>query len=232
MVSKTVPRPANRCSRRSSRRNRSSRLAASFLAVSIAQIAPAAAQLEASRRPCVGASKPTPATGAHLQLSWDSCDYAQNPLDPYWIDPNTAPGARPARRSLAPGTTGKECDSFPFVHGELHPVYGLALRGRDPPGPGQDRWAFFARNSGTEGFCSDGRQIDLGLEYLALVLSAPSNPAAGYEIVAADVRRHPTDARVGWTIFPVQEGAVVLVRFPRGDPTYQFLEGEVTLRWK
>src|SRR5438094_1479785 len=120
MVSKTVPRPANRCSRRSSRRNRSSRLAASFLAVSIAQIAPAAAQLEASRRPCAGASKPTPATGAHLQLSWDSCDYAQNPLDPYWIDPNTAPGARPARRSLAPGTTGKDCDSFPFVHGELH----------------------------------------------------------------------------------------------------------------
>src|SRR5436309_1962822 len=43
------------------------------------------------------------------------------------------------------------------VHGgdsELHPVHVLAIREAETPDPGNDAWAFFARNWGDEGECS------------------------------------------------------------------------------
>jgi hypothetical protein len=356
----------------------------------------AGSDLPASRLPCNPGSLPLGPGVAHLQLSWTHCDPAQNPLNPFWVDPEKSRAAGSAvARTDPPSTTGRECASLPFrnaalslppscagdpfwvsvpqrgiqklsckrlryfpdllhvlfpspelyghanlyvvalegpvrfveqahpdldynfallarggplpftaqnpklgdgrqfielelfapesvdrfhspwwrglrsavedgqgqgderwraareyvgeadayavglfgldcQHGcaaELHPVYAAALRTR-PAGDGLDRWTFFARNSGGEGFCSDGRQIDLGLQYLALVLAPPTAGAALEGMVRSEAWRHPANASVHWMLKPLREGALLLVQFEPADPRSQLVEGEVVLRWR
>jgi|GEM_PF-6912224 len=351
---------------------------------------------ETARRPCSPLSSAPELTAAYLQLAWTECDPAENPIDPFWLDPDASARAKsPQPRQKPPDTSAKECKSFPYGNGqlelpggcvstavwtsiprggihelscrrlryfpdilklffpdrdlyghvnfgvfsltgkvqfvekaspdqdynlalftnapgaalttnnpqtqdkrpfieleffapesvdvfqspwwaglrdrvgqgrkeqpswksgrdylgdadgyavgllgldcthgcasELHPLYAIALRPGSPFEGTGERWVFFARNSGTEGFCSNGNQIDLGLEYLALLLRPASGTPNGYDLTSFKVLRHPADASVQWKLFPAAEGAVLLVRFPPGDSRSQLLEGELVLQWR
>ena len=131
------------------------------------------------------------------------------------------------------GLFGLDCE-----HGcvtELHPIYGMALRSvarRPAREPQFDRWAFFARNAGSEGFCSTGQLLNYGYEYLSLLARPPKDqPFTDIVIKGWWVVNHPATSGVTVSVVKVAEGVVIVVRFPPGDNSYEMIEGEVVFQW-
>jgi len=76
---------------------------------------------------------------------------------PFWVDNNTRISNGKAsgidgHEVLQIGVLGLDCAHD--CGSEIHPVYAMAVHVKVDPN--DDTWAFFARNWGKEGFCSDG----------------------------------------------------------------------------
>lgn len=118
-----------------------------------------------------------------------------------------------------------------FVHGdggaELHPTYAMAVHVKDDPN--DDEWAFFARNWGDEGFCSDGGSVLWNTQSIFLQLTRPGATAytvTQYELASAQQASAKT--------FSMQNGAAVGIRldFPPPDVNNeQLYDGDIHLKW-
>jgi outer membrane receptor protein involved in Fe transport len=127
------------------------------------------------------------------------------------------------------------------AHSELHPAWGFAVHVSDSPY--DDQWAFFARSSGNEGFCSQD-QHHLDLSKLSFFL--PRANTSDVSVTAYDVnfegpgggapsptRTHPQGLSdlhvplVGVTVVPTQGGAIVTF----GDINLTARSGLLHLAW-
>jgi hypothetical protein len=128
---------------------------------------------------------------------------------------------------------------------EIHPVHALAIRETSPGlgtnGTPLDAWAFFVRNSGDEGECSQFQHY-LDLDNLTLQLRRP----AGVPATATAVMRVKSNTPAGmpitqvfeentnshWNAAPSLPNQDFLVNFSIGNGTNQGIyDGEIVLEW-
>ena len=128
---------------------------------------------------------------------------------------------------------------------EIHPVHVLAIR-TDSPGVGQngtplDRWAFFARNSGDEGECSQYQHY-VDLESVTLALRRPNGVPATATAVMRTADNSPPFTPVTqilqdntlnfWTVAPSAANQDFLLNFALGPAVNEGLYyGEIVLEW-
>jgi hypothetical protein len=114
------------------------------------------------------------------------------------------------------------------IGAESHPVWALAISANAHPDPANDVWALFARNWGSEGYCSSRNYHLLGLTTYTFRL--PWWPGATAVSVGPGTQflgRFPFSYTV--SVVP-QEG--VLVSFTLGNPSdLPRINGELHLRW-
>lgn len=128
---------------------------------------------------------------------------------------------------------------------EIHPVHALAVR-TDSPGVGQngtplDRWAFFVRNSGDEGECSQFQHY-VDLENLTLALRRPTGVPYTATAVMRTEDNSPAftpvthilqgDTPNVWYAAPSIAGQDFLINFTLGPAQNAGLYyGEIVLEW-
>lgn len=133
------------------------------------------------------------------------------------------------QEAVLTGLFGLDCEHD--CHVELHPVYVFALKVEE--GSGDERWAFFARNWGNEGFCSRYEHV-LPIDTVAFRLpwrcGATSVDLVDGTVVKASRGATP-NPRVTWA---AGEGVVVEIDLPRADPDRGVrprVHGEFHLAW-
>ena len=106
---------------------------------------------------------------------------------------------------------------------QLHPVYAMALHVASSTS--DDRWAFFARNWGNQGFCSSNQHY-WDTSPLSLFIPGPEG-ATDFTLLDPDVKANRD--------FPVRAAFVnggVLLSFDLGAPeTRAIADGSVRIRW-
>lgn len=114
-------------------------------------------------------------------------------------------------------------DSEHGAYTELHPVYSMAIHLNTDPN--NDQWAFFARNWGDEGFCSNDQEY-WDVSPLSIFIPEPV-PSTDFSFVAQDI--HVSRS------LTVNSGKVpggLVLTFDLGTPESQALvDGSVTIHW-
>lgn len=128
---------------------------------------------------------------------------------------------------------------------EIHPVHALAIRTASPGvgtnGTPLDRWAFFVRNWGDEGECSQFQHY-LDLNQLTLQLPRPAGVPATATAVLRTTANSPAgmtttkifekDTNNQWSVAPSLPNQDFLVSFSIGTGTTQGIyDGEIVLEW-
>jgi hypothetical protein len=114
---------------------------------------------------------------------------------------------------------------------ELHPVYGMFVRVQDnPPGdPSDDHWAFFIRNWGDEGSCSNSQEY---INYATLFVELPRDQAQHVDLTSQNIWAINFADQNGVKISYQKTGAGVLFAFqfdrPQSKETYV---GDLHLKW-
>ena len=121
------------------------------------------------------------------------------------------------RKAVVIGLLGMDYEHSSFT--ELHPLYALAIN------PEGDKWAFFVRNWGDEGYCSYGR-THWGLQKVSLLLE---NTEASNGVVTASAVFGTKGTDISAYFVPSQ-GEVVEVQLP--DPHENgFVVGDLEIQW-
>ena len=106
---------------------------------------------------------------------------------------------------------------------QLHPVYAMALHLSNEGG--DDRWAFFARNWGNEGFCSSDQHY-WDVSPLSLFIPGPGG-ATNFKLLDQDIKANKD--------FAIRANFVnggVLLSFNLGTPESRAMaDGSVRIRW-
>jgi hypothetical protein len=120
-------------------------------------------------------------------------------------------------------------DSWHDVPAELNPVYAMFVHVQDDAT--QDRWAFFVKNWGDEGYCGDNEE-NLDRRKIQVRIPHPWG-ATGFSL-SDNVYVYGDDEdernQQSWTYQPVKDG--VLLTFWLRDPTKQVgFVGDLTINW-
>jgi hypothetical protein len=106
---------------------------------------------------------------------------------------------------------------------QLHPVYAMALH--LSADAGDDRWAFFARNWGNQGFCSSDQHF-WDVSSLSLFIPGPAG-ATDFQLIDQDVK-----ATKDLAVRAHFMNGGVLLSFDLGAPeTRTMADGSVRIRW-
>jgi len=106
---------------------------------------------------------------------------------------------------------------------QLHPVYAMALHLSSSPG--EDRWAFFARNWGNQGFCSSDQHY-WDVSPLSLFIPGPDG-ATGFSLVDHDVKSN-RDLQIGASF----TNGGLLLSLDLGAPESRAIaDGSLRIRW-
>lgn len=139
---------------------------------------------------------------------------------------NSAPNAPASlmvnqKQAIVTGLVG--LDSEHGAYTELHPVYAMAIHMNSDPN--NDQWAFFARNWGDEGFCSQDQHY-WDLSPLSIFIPEPV-PSSDYSFVAQDL-----DVSQSFAVQSSKVEGGLLLTFALGAPENRaFADGSVTIRW-
>jgi hypothetical protein len=110
----------------------------------------------------------TSANSSTIHCEFDSDETVDHFTTPWWVSfKNTVNGGDQGakaminnKQAIVIGLAGLDCAGHEpgknICYTELHPVYALAIHVNDDPG--HERWAFFIRNRGDEGWCSSNEQ--------------------------------------------------------------------------
>lgn len=178
-----------------------------------------------------------PKNGNAIHVEFDGAETVAHFDTPWWnelreavADSNVAAKAAVnGQEAVLTGLFGLDCEHR--CHVELHPVYVFALKTRDEPG--DERWAFFARNAGNEGFCSRYMHV-LPLDTVAFRIPWRCGAISVERADTTIVKKSPgvpADLRLTWD--PGQ-GIAVEIDLPRADPGRRFfprVHGELHLTW-
>jgi hypothetical protein len=168
--------------------------------------------------------------GVHLE--YDSDETIDNYTSTWWngfhqaVDDSDAKARAKVDNAdtVAVGLLGLDC-----VHDcltEIHPVLALAMRVNDHPA-GVDRWSFFARNHGDEGFCSEN-QHHLPVNPVVMRLHSPSSVLHHFTLVGSDFRRN--DKGVSFTVDHDGDDAILIITVPPGENEAHG-DGSIDLKW-
>ena len=106
---------------------------------------------------------------------------------------------------------------------QLHPVYAMALHLSSSAD--DDRWAFFARNWGNQGFCSSNQHY-WDVSPLSLFIPGPEG-ATGFTLLEQDVKANQ-DLQIGASFM----NGGVLLNLNLGAPESRAMaDGSVRIRW-
>jgi hypothetical protein len=181
--------------------------------------------------------------GDGLGLEFRASETIDNFHSPWWLelknavegkDANSAKAHSLVDNSLAVVTGLFGIDGVHGGYTEAHPVFALAVctNVAGPPDTGAETWAFFIRNIGNEGNCSNLDHRWDGLEHSYYVqLPWPAN-ASGVAIVPDGSQAWSfDDQKVSAPVFEESQGWTYL-RFDSPDPTAPFIvDGEIRLRY-
>jgi hypothetical protein len=109
---------------------------------------------------------------------------------------------------------------------EVHPVLAMAIRVPEHP-QNVDRWSFFVRNQGDEGFCSENLH-HLGGTSLAMRLHPPNASFHHFQLAGSNIKRN--DSKVTFEVDQDGSDAVLLVSIP-DDVAEAHIDGNIDLRW-
>jgi hypothetical protein len=109
---------------------------------------------------------------------------------------------------------------------EIHPVLAMAIRVNDHPA-NIDRWSFFARNEGDEGFCSENLH-HLGASTLAMRLHPPSPSMHHFQLVGSNMMRN--NKNVTFEVDRDGSDAILLITIPDNQDEAH-LSGSIDLQW-
>lgn len=170
---------------------------------------------------------------------WQRLHAAVDDDDGLWCaEPDEYGRTRPlvdGRRAIVIGQINLDC-----VHGchpELHPAYAVAIQYLDAPG--QQRWAFFARNWGNQGWCSrqDHQLVDRDgnpLRRISILLPPMGDDVAletDHELRTGFERR----ISLGADSFAAQvhraPGGVLLELTLPAPENHGWIEGDLSFRW-
>ena len=131
-------------------------------------------------------------------------------------------GKNVGREAIVTGLVG--LDSEHGAYTELHPVFAMAIHMNSDPN--NDQWAFFARNWGDEGFCSQDQHY-WDVSPLSIFIPEPV-PSSDYSFVGEpDLDVSPSVAVQSSKV----EGGLLLT-FALGTPENRaFADGSVTIHW-
>jgi hypothetical protein len=119
---------------------------------------------------------------------------------------------------------------------ELHPVYAMFIHVKDDPN--DDKWAFFVRNWGNQGWCGDEDQLfrnDLTSENNKIRIVIPHDNTSDYTMIVNAWERNDDDSRPvnpnRMTEQKIEEG--ILLTFTLDKPEdHNFVMGDLTIRWR
>jgi hypothetical protein len=181
-----------------------------------------------------GLTAPSP---DHMELEFDSDETIDHFSTAWWqqfhqaVDNNSgnsggAPGAMVDGHSAI--ITGlMNLDAEHDAHSELHPVWAIAIRlNKDSEfNANDDAWAFFARNWGNEGFCSQNQHY-IDLDSLSFSLPGPTNSSVS--LISSDFKANRGDVASSFTAEP----GTALMSFQLGQPENGgMIEGTIHLKW-
>ncbi len=173
--------------------------------------------------------------GGALHVEFDSREIVGGFDTPWWNDLRAAVarGQTDARQAVSgqpavlTGLFGLDCEHH--CHAESHPLYVFALRTND--GEGDETWAFFLRNWGNEGFCSQYVHV---LPVKTVAFRIPWRCGAkGVALASGTVVRKSVGVRedldVAWA---PGEGVRVSIALPSAeDGAREGVHGELHLAW-
>ncbi len=177
-----------------------------------------------------------------LLAEFDSDETTENFISKFWKNEVDLQMIVHKNQARVIGLMGLDTEHGPpGGHGELHPTYVLQFRASGS-GPPIDRWAFFVRNWGNEGYCG-GSQHYLDLQLFTLRFPAPPGAEAATSVKFLDAPDLDAGSESGssWSDFgvsglsPVQHdanGTFVEMIFHIGPPEdHTFIDGSVDMTW-
>ena len=115
---------------------------------------------------------------------------------------------------------------------ELHPVYAMFVR-TPMPEPTQEKWSFFVRNWGDEGFCGPNQEP---IPQNTIQVRIPQRPGATkFNLVGANVYNYWNDddngcSKQGWAYQRVADGALLTFGLQQSADQCGFT-GDLTIDW-
>jgi hypothetical protein len=177
-----------------------------------------------------------------LLAEFDSDETTENFISNFWKNEVNLQEIVHKNQARVIGLMGLDTEHGPpGGHGELHPTYVLQMR-TSGSGPPIDRWAFFVRNWGNEGYCG-GSQHYLDLQQFTLRFPAPRGAEGATSVKNTDPPNLDAGSENGsnWSSFgasglsPVQHdanGTFVEMIFNIGPPEdHTFIDGSVDITW-
>jgi hypothetical protein len=181
-----------------------------------------------------------PANDTYIETEFDSDEVTDHFGSKWWSDfhdavdkggayagDNSKPTAPASllinnKPAIVTGLVG--LDSEHGAYTELHPVYAMAIHLNSDPN--NDQWAFFARNWGDEGYCSQDQHY-WDMSPVTIFIPEPV-PSSDFSFVAQDLA-------VSSDSITVEAGKVdsgMVLTFALGTPESRALvDGAVTIRW-
>ena len=178
--------------------------------------------------------------GMHIEFDseetvdyWDDTNTWWDDFHHHFVDDNdqAASGRINGKFAIVVGLLG--LDNRHGVHSELNPVYAMFVHVQDDST--NDRWAFFVKNWGNEGYFGDNE------EYLAPIAGNKlririSHPGATGFSLSDNVFAYGDDEaernQESWTAQPVSGGGMLLT-FSLRDPSKQVgFVGDLTIAWR
>jgi hypothetical protein len=162
---------------------------------------------------------------------WDNTNTWWDDFHHNYVDNNddAAHGRIDGKDTIVVGLLGFDGQHTP--HTEIHPVYAMFVHVQDDPNA--DRWAFFVRNWGNEGFCASDQENLEGLRDNVLQVLIPHANVVGMtETDNVWAYGDDTDERnkEGWGYQKTSDG--LLLSFGLRDPSKQVgFVGDITINW-
>jgi hypothetical protein len=182
--------------------------------------------------PMTSANNGPPGHGSGVQLEFDSDETVDHFSSAWWngfhqaVDDSDDKARAKVDNAdaVAVGLLGLDC-----VHDcatEVHPVLALAMRVNDHPA-GIDRWSFFVRNRGDEGFCSQNAHV-LPVPTIVLRLHPPATGL--HHVTIVDRNLFHNDPRATVTFDQDGSDLIVIATVPDQDRE-EHVDGSIDLRW-
>jgi hypothetical protein len=182
----------------------------------------------------------TESSPGKIQMEFDSDETIDYFAGPWWskfhdaVPQKSSPTSNDTANAMIAGSnagaiviglSGLDCEHQCIP--ELHPVYALALRLPDST-PTTEHWAFFARNSGNEGYCGTNQEP---LPVDRLTIRIPRSNAIDFTMLSWEVDTTDTAASATAAPIPGGGGAWLSIALPNPDRK-AVVSGEFTLKWK
>lgn len=164
---------------------------------------------------------------------WDDTHTWWDAFHHHFVDTNQGEASKliKDKNAIVIGMLGLDL-AHPDHQSEFHPVYAMFIN--LPPSPTEDKWAFFVRNWGNEGFCGPN-DVPIGEKSIQVRLKKPPG-SPGFILNTPNVHTYSHKnadqcSNNEWSLATTLDG--VLLTFDLSDASNQCgFVGDLTIDWK